>query len=1333
MSSKLSTYRNLHACTIVAKNYLAAARVLAESFLSIHQGATFTTLVLDDRAGTIDSSREPFRVFGLEDIGLTPDEIMEMTSIYTVMELATAVKPWLLETLLAEAEAVLYLDPDIKVYSPLDELFIAAKEGKIVLTPHAVKPMPRDSKTTDETAVLASGIYNLGFIGLGKAEHAEKGKPGIKDFLTFWKERLRQECYVDIANMRFVDQRWIDFVPGIYDVAIIKNPVYNVAYWNLDHREVGYKNDSYTVNGKPLGFFHFSGYNPHIPHLLSKHQGERPRILLSEHPHLKLVCDEYGNDLIEQGFDKTVKEPYLYDRLGNGIKLDQFSRRLYRDALLKAKNRTKPTWDKNSESPIPPNPFSENGNEFVVWLNEPPEELLSTKSSHARRATQFRLYNNAHPSKYLFAIHQARADLRAAFPDPLGADQYRLVEWAVHEATLGRLDPRLIPGSAAATELAQSSEKKTGTKQPHAETSPLPSQPPQSDFEEKYGPETSPAGDASGRLLPGMRVTGYFRAETGTGEHARLVLSAVEKAGITAGAYTDDNMISRQSHEFDHPDRKDLNTNVICINADQLPYFAEEVGREFFEDRYNIGLWAWELEELPQHFAQSASCLDEIWANSSFTQQAISKITDKPVFSFPLPVKEPVITKKFDRQRLGIGAEPMFLFCFDLMSVMERKNPLGLIEAFSLAFKDGEGPKLVIKAVGGEHKIADLEKLKYAASKRSDVIIFDSYLSFEENAALIGACDCYVSLHRSEGFGLTLAEAMSLGKPVIATKYSGNLDFMTHDNSFLVPFAHVNIPSGCDPYPSSMKWADPDLEIAAGFMRDVVEKPDLAKEKGQLAKTHVLQLHGIEARTQFIKTRFEFAQNYLSTEGNKVSVQKINIPQPPQEPPLIALAKSTPNLTTPSKKGALAKIYRKIMYKALRHHDEHQKQLDIAMAAGIEHVARLITEYGQAINEMQNNLAEVRQSFVEGFEPKSDRIETNAKQTKSNLQRISDLENQIFEMRNLIYGQKSVIKTQEDRFAADIKSFLTIKDELDALESGFEHLTEEVKLIDGKEKRRQLSEIEKMLGQLKAISLSAVFSKPGYSIKGFDGFSTLGFDRNLDEEGKSYLEVINNKLSAKPRDGKLTATRTKHDTEMAFHNTGSSAIWDDESLWERADSVSNRQKSYLPLLSAYESVIDLGCGRGELLQLLRDAEINAKGIERNSDLAEACKKIGLDVNCLNLFDYLSSLDKTEGAIVCANIVEYLTDGELTKLIDSIHDSLSPGSMLLLETKNPYRIKSFVNTWTDPETLRPVAPEVLIMKCHKAGFQRSELFFPLGTGEYKKDLTEQDYYAVIAYA
>src|SRR5205823_1547928 len=135
------------------------------------------------------------------------------------------------------------------------------------------------------------------------------------------------------------------------------------------------------------------------------------------------------------------------------------------------------------------------------------------------------------------------------------------------------------------------------------------------------------------------------------------------------------------------------------------------------------------------------------------------------------------------------------------------------------AFAPGEGPQLVIKSTNGRSNLGDLERLRMAAAERPDVHVIDGYLTTDEKHSLMHACDAYVSLHRAEGFGLTPAEAMSLGKPVIATRYSGNLDFMNDENSYLVSFELVPIPSDCDPYPEGGLWAEPNVEEAARFMR----------------------------------------------------------------------------------------------------------------------------------------------------------------------------------------------------------------------------------------------------------------------------------------------------------------------------------------------------------------------------------------------------------------------------------------------------------------------------------------------------------------------------------
>ena len=401
----------LHACTIVARNYLPAARVFAKSFQQHHPSSDVTVLVVDDTNEEVVDAEEPFKVLRLGDIGIDADEALRMAAIYDVTELCTAVKPWLLQTLLdAGADAVAYLDPDIKVFGRLDDVEDAAKKIGIVLTPHVTRPMPRDGLSTSETDVLLSGIYNLGFIAVGKT---------ATDFLSFWKIRLRRECIRDPENMRFVDQRWVDFVPGLYPVHIVRDSSYNVAYWNLDHRDLTYSDGHYQVDGQPLHFFHFSGYSPNAPYLLSKHQGPRyPRILLSDHPIVARICDEYATDLLAAGYGHDGNIEYAYKGLANGLELDVPMRRLYRKALLSAER---------SGDKLPPNPLDSGGEEAFLGF-------LVGRSD---------LSQGGRLSRYLAAVYAARPDLQRAFPDPEGANFVAFASWAHHEVEAGRLDPRL--------------------------------------------------------------------------------------------------------------------------------------------------------------------------------------------------------------------------------------------------------------------------------------------------------------------------------------------------------------------------------------------------------------------------------------------------------------------------------------------------------------------------------------------------------------------------------------------------------------------------------------------------------------------------------------------------------------------------------------------------------------------------------------------------------------------------------------------------------------------------------------------------------------------------
>jgi len=194
---------------------------------------------------------------------------------------------------------------------------------------------------------------------------------------------------------------------------------------------------------------------------------------------------------------------------------------------------------------------------------------------------------------------------------------------------------------------------------------------------------------------------------------------------------------------------------------------------------------------------------------------------------------------------------------FDYLSTVQRKNPVGLIEAFKLAFAPGEGPQLLIKTINAPLRPLAEEELLWAAHGRSDIHIVDRSLSGEEMAGLMAACDCYVSLHRAEGFGLTMAEAMAIGKPVIGTGYSGNVDFMNSENSYLVDYTIGRVGPDCEIYPPEGEWADPSNEHAAKLMRSVFSEPAKAAARGQRAAADVARLLSADVTGQRMRDRLE--------------------------------------------------------------------------------------------------------------------------------------------------------------------------------------------------------------------------------------------------------------------------------------------------------------------------------------------------------------------------------------------------------------------------------------------------------------------------------------------
>jgi glycosyltransferase involved in cell wall biosynthesis len=298
----------------------------------------------------------------------------------------------------------------------------------------------------------------------------------------------------------------------------------------------------------------------------------------------------------------------------------------------------------------------------------------------------------------------------------------------------------------------------------------------------------------------------------------------------------------------------DFDVNLVCVNADRVAVAMDRLGGNFTRHRHTIGMWAWEVEEFPQWMAGAQALVDEVWTPSAHSSRAIRRAIDKPVHTFPPPVVAHPRSAR-DRSSLGIPDGFVFLFCFDFHSVAERKNPVGLIDAFCRAFAPDEGPQLVLKSINGAANLVELERVRLRALGRPDIHLLDGYRDAADLRALIECCDAYTSLHRAEGFGFTLAEAMLAGKPVIGTGYSGNLEFMDETNSFLVDYAMTPIPPGCAPYPAGAGWADPDLDHAAALMRRAVEDPTGTGVVAARGRRAVVERHSPRARMPLLAAR----------------------------------------------------------------------------------------------------------------------------------------------------------------------------------------------------------------------------------------------------------------------------------------------------------------------------------------------------------------------------------------------------------------------------------------------------------------------------------------------
>lgn len=352
---------------------------------------------------------------------------------------------------------------------------------------------------------------------------------------------------------------------------------------------------------------------------------------------------------------------------------------------------------------------------------------------------------------------------------------------------------------------------------------------------------------ASGRGAVGVNLLGYMRGQFGLAESARLYARALIEHGAEVSvmdidlglphAWGDRSLEAHLGCDVAH------DICIVFVNPDFLDEALDKIGRARLQGRYIIGCWFWELDVVPPEWVRHLDQVDELMVASEYVEHAFRKVTDKPILRVPLPIPDDALEGgTLTRVDLGLPQDAFVFLCtFDFHSWLARKNPQAVLQAFARAFPTGnEDVFLLLKTSNGHRHPEALRALLNATAVDRRIIVRDQVIDACHLRDLQRCSNAYVSLHRAEGFGLGLAECMALGKPAIATGWSGNLEFMHAGNSRLVDYTLVPVLEGEYPHGAGAMWAEADIDDAARCMAELAASREAAAELGQRGRRDVL-------------------------------------------------------------------------------------------------------------------------------------------------------------------------------------------------------------------------------------------------------------------------------------------------------------------------------------------------------------------------------------------------------------------------------------------------------------------------------------------------------------
>jgi glycosyltransferase involved in cell wall biosynthesis len=818
--------------TLATQAMLPQARALARSLASYEPGWPFEILLIgrDERADVVERSPRARSILSELDLDLEA-----LLTRHDAHDLSLLLLPRLLKEYgKSDAGPVLHLPPTAWVIGDLEPIETALSTRSVLLTARMTADLPKDGLQPTREQMELAGRMSETIIGVD-------GTSGADGFLTWWAGWVEQTLgSLDglRRGARPEDRPWLprllELAPARFSTAVLDDPGWNLNLWNLHERSLESTADGLLVDGAwPARFLDLPGFEPNRPHRLS---ALASRVRISRSPVLRELCVEYATELEQTGWRELDRRDDVGRRLANGLVYDDALRSLH----MLAEGLGADYEDL----------FAEEGSRmFTAWLEAP----AATGGEHGI-------------SRYVFyRVAHERPDVMRAYPQLDGPDGAEYVAWcwafgreemAIPDRFMPPRPGARVAGNSRAPDFdGRQDAEPAGPRGRPGRLAPKPNGRPQ-----------APRSSTREEPALAVRVTGYLGHSLGLGAAARGYARALGAAGVPVST------VSVPLHHLELPVELEAgygrhafedvahghgrnNIEIVAVNADELPGFVNHLGVDYFQG-LRIGIWGWETNSIPPRWRHAFGLVDEIWVYSRFMAENIGAVAPVPVMVLPPPVQPP--TQPAKPLRLGLSEDDfLFLFVFDYLSTIQRKNPVGLIEAFKRAFTPGEGPRLLIKTINAPLRPLAEEEVLWAAHERPDIHVIDRSLSGAERDGLMAGCDCYVSLHRSEGFGLTLAEAMAIGKPVIGTGYSGNTDFMNAENSYLVDHEIGRVGPDCEIYPADGEWAEPSVEHAAALMRRVFSEPEEAARIGERAHEDVAGTLSSQATGAAMRRRLE--------------------------------------------------------------------------------------------------------------------------------------------------------------------------------------------------------------------------------------------------------------------------------------------------------------------------------------------------------------------------------------------------------------------------------------------------------------------------------------------